>query len=418
MLRQGCILGALAICAATSALSNGAGLTILPDLTPGRPLFISRLTPDGQSVVGIDGYDLFRWSAAEGQVVIDQLPQSIGGLQLSPTSISSDGRAVLMQAPPGPQSGEAYCWTRERGLVNLGLSPSAEFGVVGKAASNAGAVVFGVWQKYEPVVTLDESGRFVQSLDLRAFRWSDHLGSRAVQGLNYVVDVSADGSAMTTARQFPGNKSESIIWTEAAGILGLGDLPNGQQNNEPIAISADGGVVVGKAAVANLSGMWRAYRWTATAGMQSLGTLGDGSEATMVSGDGKVVIGLVSDYVPFPFGIINRHESFLWDETHGMRRLREAFEDYGIHLGSRDEGQTHEALQISFDGKKILGRTSTTIEGTFPPLDRSHLWIANLQVPEPHGYSAIAFSILALLRMNSGNGSGRLTSNHRSRRRT
>jgi probable HAF family extracellular repeat protein len=58
--------------------------------------------------------------------------------------------------------------------------------------------------------------------------------------------------------------SQSITW--------LGTLPGGGRS-EAYGVSADGAVVVGWSY--NAAGQYRAFRWTASGGMQDLGTLGD-----------------------------------------------------------------------------------------------------------------------------------------------
>lgn len=61
--------------------------------------------------------------------------------------------------------------------------------------------------------------------------------------------------------------TEAFRWTEAAGIVSLGDLPGGSVNAVATAVSADGSLIVGRASDASGS---RAFAWDAAHGMRHL----------------------------------------------------------------------------------------------------------------------------------------------------
>jgi probable HAF family extracellular repeat protein len=73
-------------------------------------------------------------------------------------------------------------------------------------------------------------------------------------------------------------------------MVGLGDLPGGNFYSFAMDISADGSVVVGGSESGAGS---EVFRWTNAEGMVGLGNLpgGDNSYALGVSGDGSVVVG-------------------------------------------------------------------------------------------------------------------------------
>lgn len=141
------------------------------------------------------------------------------------------------------------------------------------------------------------------------------------------------------------------------------------------AANTDGSVIVGvsqapldyttsNGTIEHCLGASQAFLWKSGAGMRGLGFLAtDGttmpeSEARSVSADGKIVVGYssVKELQISPTAREIRHHAFIWDEEHGMRDLKELLVNkYG--LGSALQGyELYEAVDISADGKVIVGR--------------------------------------------------------------
>lgn len=126
----------------------------------------------------------------------------------------------------------------------------------------------------------------------------------------------------------------SAFCCAAQQLIWLGRLPDGG-TSEAMAVSDDGTVVVGRAE--NVNYQWRAFRWTASGGMVSLGTFGGSfSEALGVAVDGSAVVGRAQD-------TLGRWRAFRWEASTGMR-------DLGT-LGGRES----EAMAISPAGV-VVGR--------------------------------------------------------------
>jgi probable HAF family extracellular repeat protein len=91
-------------------------------------------------------------------------------------------------------------------------------------------------------------------------------------------------------------------------------------------------------------GSERAFRWTASGGMQDLGHLGGGySEAYGVSADGSVVVG-------WSYIAAGGHRAFRWTASGGMEDLNTTYASL-LTNGSR----LLEARAISPDGRYIVG---------------------------------------------------------------
>ena len=110
---------------------------------------------------------------------------------------------------------------------------------------------------------------------------------------SYAKAVSADGSVVV-GESYAYDGQEAFFWTEADGMVGLGDFDRGTVESSATDVSADGSVIVGWGTVA---GSRLAFRWTLADGLVSLGSLkgGDGSSAAYgTSADGSVMVGQAS----------------------------------------------------------------------------------------------------------------------------
>jgi probable HAF family extracellular repeat protein len=178
-----------------------------------------------------------------------------------------------------------------------------------------------------------------------AFRWTEAgglvgLGDRPGGGFSSEAHgVSADGGVIVGwGDSGETNGSEAFRWTAAGGLVGLGDLPGGVFTSEANGVSADGRVIVGQGFSANGP---EAFRWTEAGGLVGLGDPPGGwfySTAHGVSADGRVIVGMGLS--------ANGSEAFRWTEAGGL-----------VGLGDRPGGNFNSyADGVSADGGVIVGR--------------------------------------------------------------
>ncbi|WP_287722282.1 hypothetical protein [Microcystis sp. M055S1] len=128
---------------------------------------------------------------------------------------------------------------------------------------------------------------------------------------------------------------------QAASFQGLGDLPGGSFSSDATGVSADGSVVVGQSTSASGN---EAFRWTQATGMVGLGDLAGGISfpggffsSPGVSADGSVVVGSSnSDF-----------DASRWTQATGT-----------VGLGNLEWASFGEALGVSSDGSVVVGYSS------------------------------------------------------------
>jgi len=325
--------------------------------------FANAVSADGKVVVGFStsaaGKQAFLWQSG----VMTGLGDLPGGSFASEArGVSADGSVVVGIGTPAtaPAGGpfQAFRW-KSGVMTNLGGLP----GLPGQpplasqafAVSADGNVVVG--------------GGQAATGGNEAFRWTQAGGMVGLGDLFTLYGpnstaraVSSDGSVVA-GQGYSTTGIEAFRWTQASGMAGLGRLP-GATVSSAYGISADGLVVVGTSPV----GTDHAFRWTQTTGMVAItGPPVIQSLARAASGNGSVVVGY--SYV----GPVDT-DAFIWDAVHGLRRVKDVLvNDFGLTLTG---WKLTEATGISSDGLTVVGN------GT-DPSGNAEAWIADLSGATP-----------------------------------
>jgi uncharacterized membrane protein len=252
------------------------------------------------------------------------------------------------------ECGEAFRWSRDTGIVGLGVLPgvgghSEAFGV-----SSDGNVIVGTSTvRNNTPGTID---------DFNAVYWTS-AGIQSHLALPYAVatGVSADGgtivgSAFFLSANWP---YRSILPSGPERLEYHGTIPD-----DPIIrfasaadVSADGTVIVGTANI-NLNA-YVPFRWTQDTGMVLIDwmSLPIGSDeqhlTTAVSADGSVIVGYLDDELPMDS---SRTTAFRWSQETGFVRLG--------HLQAAGNEFRSQANAVSIDGGIVVGASYAPSTGS------------------------------------------------------
>jgi probable HAF family extracellular repeat protein len=250
--------------------SGMVGLGYLSGATAGDAYAVSS---SGDVVVGSSGLRAFSWSQPTGMVA---LPNFVSGYQYQANAVSSNGLyAAGFYYPSSGATSIATTWTPGIGTA----SGQESFGITAD-----GTITVGVRSTPTGFQAFREVSGSSSSLGFLT-------GTVGNSGANA---VTSDGVVVVGYSSSPQGQ-QAFRWTNATGMIGLGDVGVGSFNSAATALSLDGSVVVGT------SSDGYGFVWTADAGMQSLRQmlLSGGVDLSMwselaplaVSGDGLIIAG-------------------------------------------------------------------------------------------------------------------------------
>src|SRR5688572_11732181 len=118
--------------------ARAASLTILPHVSTGAgPQHFLRLMPDGRSLIGVEGQDVFRWTPDAGRVTLGQIPSNAIAVNVSGDGGSIIGRLV---EPAGTQ---AFRWTSQGGVALLPKPQGYDYSSNPTHVSFDGSIIYG-----------------------------------------------------------------------------------------------------------------------------------------------------------------------------------------------------------------------------------------------------------------------------------
>lgn len=348
----------------------------------------SKVTVDGIEVPsGQDFSHVFLWTEPTGLVSLHPAPlidaPSTVSSGVSNSGVIAGTLHVLYYAP------QAFRWNSEVGLVGLGfLDGGLDVDSRANGISDDGMTIVGNSSSangFEEAMYWTEATGMVGLGDLPGAEFRSTANAISTNGSIIVGQGNSDLGP------------EAFYWTASTGVVGLGDLPGGEYESEAVDVSNDGSVIVGNGASIQSAQAREAFRWTTSEGMAPLGTLAGArpySYAHATSADGSIVVGTSDGSVDSIYD-----DAFVWDASHGMRNLQAVLSS-SFGLANELAGwQLTVATDLSADGLSIVGRG-------FNPSGVLEAWLVRLNhpmhVPEPASLFPIILGVLLVWRIGFG----------------
>lgn len=344
--------------------------------TPGSHTELGLISADGNVLAGrfstAGGGMATRWTSGGGYETLDVPP---GFSTTWSTAINADGTKIAGTASGTTFASNRPCvWDAVNGvqLLEFPWSSAVEQGSTTHVSADGNVIVGVLWtdvsgfgEFFESFLVWDDNGDLIPTA-VSGYGFSRPTALSAdgstVAGEAFNIDYSSVGTPFISS-------SQAFVWTQSGGstLIGAAD-----DQFEPVDLSADGSVVLGRIGGAGEARLWTAlggyqatgavsptalsddgtaftgslfeqgsltaYRWTAASGVETLGVPPGGrSLGYFISDDGSVVVGITRN-ASFEQG------AFRWTEAAG-------WEDIGLGLAP----DAFEPEAVSADGSVIGG---------------------------------------------------------------
>lgn len=376
----------------------GAGLTMLPEWLDSQSIRNVWMLPDGRTLMGVDGNDVFRWTMSEGRTSIGILPTNYLTLPVGPTAVCDNGNLIigyLGENRHQPRGG--FFWTPNSGMTILsspadGMNPRA----VPTAVSSDGGVIVG--NRYQADNYFES-----QLTAVGAFRWTIDQGTMPLDGLSYADAVNNDGSVVVGSGPYGVTGMQAVRWTQSTGSIGLGVMSDSWQ---PFAsanfVSADGAYIVGYGFPPDARIGSKVFTWNESEGMQQLSLLGDDQYAVSISANAQIILGRMRTLIFDAVGFATTDDIFIASPEAGLQTLAQLFLPSNLDevYPFNDGAKASVVERLSGDGRVVFGNSVNVDWSSNPymPVIHREYWLLDLpSVPESSSSIPIVLGLTQLV---------------------